>query len=197
MKKLILVFLVCIMAVYTVAPSLEVFAANTDEPIIQNEQIQNEEPIIEAEEPIIEADRPEIKSETLEKCLRDEFYMQSNSSKGILYSLPSDFTNLCKIIETQKRDNVTYNNWEQKVLTFLVNGGVAVIAGRFTPTKLRTFIAGGVASLFISVPKSQDLYCTIQVRECQDSTGINRYLIVTYYSDSARTKQLYQHYTDA
>lgn len=196
MKKLLLTLLVFVMAFSLVVPGLEGYAASNDQPIIQNEQIQIEEPIIEPES-------PEIKNEVLEKCLRDEYLhnqsgMTTFSPGGITtMSLPGDFTNLCKIIETQKTDNVTYNNWEQKVLTFLVNGGVAVIAGRFTPTRLRTFVAGGIASLFISVPKSKDLYCTIQVRECSDSTGINRYLIITYYSDSARTNQLYQHYTNA
>lgn len=146
-------------------------------------------------EPVIEPYSLEDKSEILEQCLRYEFLNQS--SRVSVFSLPGDFTNLCKIVETQYRDNVTYNNWEQRVLTFLINGGVAVIVGRFTATRLRTFVSSGVASLFITVPRSQNLYTTIQVRECEDSTGINRYLIITYFSDSARTKQLYTHYTRA
>ncbi|AVK97430.1 hypothetical protein FCT18_02040 [Lysinibacillus sphaericus] len=187
MKKFLLLFLTFMLAFTAVAPNLG-YAANIKE--------KNDDSLPQLNnEPVIEPYSLEDKSEILEQCLRYEFI--NLSSRISAYSLPGDFTNLCRIIETQNRDNVTYNNWEQRVLTFLINGGVAVIVGRFTATRLRTFVSSGIASLFITIPRSQNLYTTIQVRECEDSTGINRYLVITYYSNSARTQQLYTHYTRA
>ncbi|MEK9197139.1 hypothetical protein [Ureibacillus sp. FSL E2-3493] len=152
-------------------------------------------------EPTIEPVSPEGRSETIETCLRQEMKLQQTDegfNGGVsTYQLPGDFTNLCKIVSSKNIDNVTYNNYEQKVLQFLISGGIGII-NYFTKGVLAKFVTAGALAVFPSkVPKSQNTYVTTQRRECKDSTGIHTYLIIKYYKDSKRTKQLYIQYMEA
>lgn len=140
----------------------------------------------------IHADTPSDKSDVLESYLLNEM---NNKDEVSTYKLPGDFTNLCKVVGTSKSDNVTYNNYEKKVLTFLVNGGLALVPGYFSKSTMVTFVTAGASSVWgPKVPKSKAIYVTTQRRECRDSTGISTYLIISYYSDSKRTKHLYTQY---
>lgn len=109
-------------------------------------------------------------------------------------TIPGDFTNLCTIKKTTKQDNVTLANYEQKIIAFIIGGGVGSLAAKVVKGTLRNFVVGGLGTAFLTIPTRDYLYTTTMHRECKDSTGFNQYLIIEYYSDSARTKQLYVDY---
>jgi len=108
--------------------------------------------------------------------------------------LPGDNTNLCKIVKSTKQDNVTYNNYEQKIVSFIVGGGIGALGFKIVKDTFKSFVAGGLGTAFVAIPTQNYLYTTTQHRECTDSLGIHQYLIIEYYSDSARTNQLYVQY---
>lgn len=175
MKKLIIALSAVIFCFSAFSLNLEVYASE------KNKKLD------------IRADTSSDKSDVLESYLLNE--MNNNKDEVSTYQLPGDFTNLCKIVGTSKSDNVTYNNYEQKVLNFLVNGGLSLVPGYFSRSAIVTFVAGGASSVWgPKVPKSKAIYVTTQRRECKDSTGISTYLIISYYSDSKRTKHLYTQY---
>jgi hypothetical protein len=118
-----------------------------------------------------------------------------NNEGGIgIQQLPGDYNNSCKVVATQKVDNVKYVDGEQKILSFIIGGGLGGITHYFTTSVLRSVIVGSLTQAYISVPKSSYVYVTIQHRECKDYTGVYRQFIISYYKDKARTKHLYTEY---
>ena len=108
-----------------------------------------------------------------------------------VFSVPGD-TNLCKIIKISYADNVTYNNWEHKIITQIVNAGFIGGVYKVTTSLARGIGFSSIQSAFINIPKSQNTYVTIQTRKCKDSLGIHHSAIITYYKNAKRTQYLYQ-----
>ncbi|WP_146553672.1 hypothetical protein [Rummeliibacillus sp. SL167] len=193
MKKVISIILPFILVLTFISPSI----SHAAEPNINNSELVKLTDL----EPTIEPASSEEKNETLEACLRQEVKLQQTdeefSGDMSTYQLPGDFTNLCKVVATKNINNVTYNNYEQKILKFLIGGGIGVI-NYFTKGVIQKFVTAGAFAVFPSkVPKSKDTWVTTQRRECKDSTGIHTYLIIKYYKDSKRTNQLYVQYKKA
>lgn len=190
MKKVISIILSFILALAFISPSI----SHAAEKNTNNSESTDLETTIEPAS-------PEEKSETLEVCLRQEMKLQQTDEEfnGDMstYQLPGDFTNLCKVVATKNINNVTYNNYEQKIIQFLVGGGIGAI-NYFTKGVIQKFVTAGALAVFPSkVPKSKNTWVTTQRRECKDSTGIHTYLIIKYYKDAKRTKQLYIQYKKA
>ncbi|PFW76579.1 hypothetical protein COL23_11460 [Priestia aryabhattai] len=104
--------------------------------------------------------------------------------------LPGDYNNSCKVVGTKYYDNVTYSNYEVKVVNAIATGAVGGIGYAITKSALTAFVMGGLRESIPKVPKQKAVYTKVQSRECKDSTGVYRQLITTYYSDSKRTKEL-------
>ncbi|NUJ19680.1 hypothetical protein FKN04_24445 [Bacillus glycinifermentans] len=102
--------------------------------------------------------------------------------------IPGDYNNSCKIVKTEKRDNVRWTNWENQLIPFILSGGLGVIGNYIAPGPLKAFIWSGITGIYASYPKSKPLYVTIQHRECKDMKGYHQYLIIKYYKDKKRTK---------
>lgn len=102
------------------------------------------------------------------------------------YRLPGDFSNNCKIIKTYKNNNVKFN----KSSEFIARSTIGAL-GAIIPFKtLLGRIVGGIAGAHINISKNKNVWTTTQVRECKDSKGYHKTLIIKYYGDSKRTKSL-------
>lgn len=102
------------------------------------------------------------------------------------YRLPGDFSNNCKIIKTYKNDNVKFNKVSEVIARSTLGALGAIIPFK---TLVRRIIAG-IIGANINIPKNKNVWTTTQVRECKDSKGYHRTLIIKYYEDSKRTKSL-------
>ncbi|MDN5390169.1 hypothetical protein QMZ64_22655 [Bacillus sp. LB7] len=170
MKKSIKVVVVLVMSITLFIPTISTFAAEQS-----NEQSNN------VKVPVVPTNLPQ----------NDDEYCSSNQStsqKIGIQKIPGDYTNGCKIVKTQKRDNVAYTNWENKVLPAIVGGGVGGIGFFVGSTLARAVLFGAMTQTYVSVPKSKPVYVTIQHRECKDMLGYHRYVIVKTYKDKKRTK---------
>ncbi|MEH6442235.1 hypothetical protein V7728_20195 [Bacillus sp. JHAA] len=108
--------------------------------------------------------------------------------------IPGDYLNSCKIIATKKYDNVTYNNYERLVIQSIIDGAVGGIAFWFTKSALKAAIAGSVRGALGKVPKQKNVWVTVQHRQCKDSLGLHKQLIIKSYSDKARKNQISTQY---
>ncbi|HEO2443948.1 hypothetical protein ABEY09_28225 [Bacillus paranthracis] len=108
--------------------------------------------------------------------------------------LPGDYLNSCKIVATTKYDNVTYNNYEQKVIQAILDGAVGGIGFAFTKSAVKAFFVSSIRGSFGKVPKQKNIWVTVQHRQCKDNEGLHKQLIIKSYSNSARTKQISTQY---
>ncbi|MFG5208181.1 hypothetical protein Q8846_22585 [Bacillus licheniformis] len=113
---------------------------------------------------------------------------QSTSQKIGIRKIPGDYTNGCKIVKTEKRDNVRYTNWENQIISALAGGGLGIIGNYIAKGPLKAFIWGAAGTVWAKVPENKPVYVTIQHRECKDMLGYHRYLIIKTYKDKKRTK---------
>lgn len=115
-----------------------------------------------------------------------EFNRNSSNLEIETKKLPGDFSNNCKIIKTFKGNNVKLNK-SSDIITRTTLG----IIGALIPYKrLYNKIISGAIGANLKIPKNKNLWTTTQVRECKDSLGYHRTLIIKYYSNSKRTKSM-------
>ncbi|MEC1028132.1 hypothetical protein P9B44_19075 [Bacillus paralicheniformis] len=166
MKKSIKVVVALVMSITLFVPTISTFAAEQS-----NEQSNN------VKVPLVPTNLPQNDTES---C-------SSNQKIGI-QGIPGDYTTGCKIVKTEKRDNVAYTNWENKVLPAIAGGGIGGVGFFVGSTLARAILFGAMTQTYVSVPKSKPVYVTIQHRECKDMLGYHRYVIVKTYKDKKRTK---------
>ena len=119
------------------------------------------------------------------------FGNMASASGGVsAQEIPGDYNNSCKVISTKYYNNVSFNNYESGIVNFIATGGVGSIGYALTKSAWSSFVVSGLRGAFAKVPKQKYVWTKIQTRECKDSTGIHRQLIITYYSDSKRTKEI-------
>lgn len=144
--------------------------------------------------PLIKPSSIEDKNENLEKCLKQEILNSSNTNNISTRTLPGDFTNLCKIVKTEKLSTKNYDNVDYAIKLFL-GGAATSFFSYISKSKLGSMMLSGTFSVYSGFVKKDDpVYMTVEHRLCNDSTGANRYVIIKYYSDSTRTKHLYTEY---
>lgn len=119
------------------------------------------------------------------------FGNMASASGGVsAQQLPGDYNNSCKVVSTKYYDNVSLNNYEGGIVNFISTGGVGAIGYKLTKSAWSSFVVSGLKAVFGKIPKQKYVWTKIQSRECKDSTGFYRQLIITYYSDSKRTKEI-------
>ncbi|MCY8519783.1 hypothetical protein [Bacillus atrophaeus] len=108
--------------------------------------------------------------------------------------IPGDYLNSCKIVATKNYNNVTYNNYERLVIQALLDGAVGGIAFSFTKSAIKAFIASSIRGSLGKVPKQKNVWVTVQHRQCKDSLGLHKQLIIKSYSDKARKHHISTQY---
>ncbi|MGG3392467.1 hypothetical protein ABER91_06165, partial [Bacillus subtilis] len=111
-----------------------------------------------------------------------------------IQQLPGDYLNSCKIVATKKYDNVKYTDWENKIIPAIAGGVVGVIGNYIAQGPLKAFVFGAMTTVYLNYPKSKPVYVTIQHRQCKDSLGYHRQLIIKSYKDKKRTKHISTQY---
>ncbi|MDA1478376.1 hypothetical protein [Bacillus changyiensis] len=166
MKKSMKVLLTVVMSLVLLAPTSSIFAAE------QRSTTNN-------------IATPNLIYQNNNSCTSNQV---EGSGKATINMLPGDYTRGCKIVKTEKRDNVRYTNWENKLIPFILSGALGTIGNYIAPGPLKAFVWSGVTGIYVSYPKNKPLYVTIQHRECKDMLGYHQYLIIKYYKDKKRNK---------
>ncbi|EBG6512844.1 MULTISPECIES: hypothetical protein [Bacillus subtilis group] len=169
MKKSMKVVAALVMSITLLVPSISTFAAEQS-----NEQSNN---VNNTTVPVVSTNLPQNDTES---C--------SSSQKIGIQKIPGDYTNGCKIVKTEKRDNVRWTNWENKMIPAIVGGGLGGAGFYIGSTLARAIALGAITQTYVTLPKSKPVYVTIQYRECKDMLGYHQYVIVKTYKDKKRTK---------
>ncbi|MFP6326983.1 MULTISPECIES: hypothetical protein [Bacillus amyloliquefaciens group] len=111
-----------------------------------------------------------------------------------IQQIPGDYLNSCKIVATKKYDNVKYTEWENKIIPAIGGGVVGVIGNYLAPGALKAFVFGAMTTVYVNYPKSKPVYVTIQHRQCKDSLGYHRQLIIKTYKDKKRKNHISTQY---
>ncbi|MDA7028622.1 hypothetical protein PJ311_18995 [Bacillus sp. CLL-7-23] len=173
MKKSMKVVFAVVMSLVLLVPTINSFAAEQN-----NEQNNDVSKATVALATLSQENTTFCSSSTTE---------DSNQKIGI-QRIPGDYNNSCKIVKTEKRDNVTYTNWENQIISAIAGGGLGLIGNYIAKGPLKAFLWGAGGAVWAKIPENKPVYVTIQHRECKDYFGYHQYLIIKSYKDKKRTK---------